>query len=101
MFIEKELLTKIYAKLDIDEETMCWWYTGSTNGKGYGRTYHKWEADKKGRNYGVHRLMYEVFHGPIPENREVHHICGVRNCCNPAHFGNSQPPRERRMDRPV
>jgi HNH endonuclease len=34
----------------------------------------------------VHRVMYDIFHGPIPADKEVHHTCGVRNCCNIAHL---------------
>ena len=39
-----------------------------------------------GKMHSVHRVMQEVFHGPIPPDKEVHHICGVRNCCNIAHL---------------
>ncbi|ETW95942.1 MAG: HNH endonuclease [Candidatus Entotheonella factor] len=80
MYIEKDLLQRIYARLDIDEDKMCWRYTGGTNGRGYGRIYHR------GKMYGVHRLIYEIFHGPIPKGKEVHHLCAVRSCCNPAHL---------------
>jgi hypothetical protein len=27
-----------------------------------------------------------LFHGPIPPDKEVHHTCGVRSCCNIAHL---------------
>lgn len=80
MISNTEILKRVYAKLDIHPETMCWRYTGGTNGRGYGRIYHQ------GKMYGVHRLIFEVFHGPIPKGKEVHHVCGVRSCCNPAHL---------------
>ena len=80
MCIEKELLEKIYDKVEIDEQTFCFKYTGATNGQGYGRVYFS------GKLHSVHRLNSEIFQGPIPKGKEVHHTCGVRNCCNPAHL---------------
>ena len=80
MIPNTDTLKRIYAKIDIDEKTLCWLYNGGDNGKGYGRIYHQ------GKMHGVHRLIFEVFHGPLPEGREVHHTCLVRSCCNPAHL---------------
>ena len=34
----------------------------------------------------VHRVSYELFIGPIPADREVHHTCNVRSCVNPDHL---------------
>jgi hypothetical protein len=80
MCIEKELLEKIYDKVEIDEKTLCFNYTGGTNRKQYGRIW------AHGKIYSVHRLMYETFFGEIPADKDVHHICGIRNCCNPGHL---------------
>ena len=78
--LEEKLLKKIYQNVEVDEKTLCFKYTGGTNGKQYGRMYH----EKK--SHGVHRLMYQVFFGEIPPNKEVHHTCSMRSCCNPAHL---------------
>lgn len=80
MFTEKKLLKRIYAKVETDENKLCFKYTGGTNGKQYGRIW------ARGKNHSVHRLMYQIFFGEIPKDKEVHHTCGVRNCCNPAHL---------------
>ena len=80
MVIEQDLLQKIYGRIDIDEDTMCFHYLGGDNGQDYGRMW------TRGKNHSVHRLMQEIFHGPIPPDKEVHHTCGVRNCCNIAHL---------------
>src|SRR5215467_4568593 len=80
MILEKELLEKIYGRIHIDEDTMCFHYLGGDNGQDYGRMW------TRGRNHSVHRLMQEIFHGPIPPDKEVHHTCGVRSCCNIAHL---------------
>ena len=80
MVIEQDLLEKIYGRIDIDEDTLCFRYVGGDNGQNYGRMW------TRGKHHSVHRLMQEIFHGPIPPDKEVHHTCGVRNCCNIAHL---------------
>jgi hypothetical protein len=40
----------------------------------------------RGKMQSVHRVIYHLFFGAIPEDREVHHLCGTRNCCNIAHL---------------
>src|SRR5215470_6240642 len=80
MVIEQDLLEKIYGRIHIDEDTMCFHYVGGNNGQAYGRMY----AD--GKMQSVHRVMYGIFHGPIPPDKEVHHTCGTRSCCNIAHL---------------
>lgn len=34
----------------------------------------------------MHRLVYEMRVGPIPEGLELDHLCRVRHCANPAHL---------------
>jgi hypothetical protein len=80
MSIHNGLLQHIYAKVAIDDQTLCFRYLGGDNGQDYGRMW----AD--GKMQSVHRLIQEVFHGPIPPDKEVHHTCGVRSCCNIAHL---------------
>ena len=57
----------------------CWLWTGRTH-DGYG--YVSWA----GRNRRVHRLMYELLVGPIPDGLHIDHLCRVRSCCNPKHL---------------
>lgn len=57
----------------------CWNYK-SCNSSGYGRI----QID--GQFYYVHRLIYEIFKGPIPENFQIDHLCRNRRCCNPEHL---------------
>lgn len=58
----------------------CWLFAGEITEKGYGR------VNIGGKNYGVHRLMYEELVGEIPQGLVIDHLCRVTQCCNPAHL---------------
>lgn len=34
----------------------------------------------------VHRVLYEIFVGPIPDGLVIDHLCRTPLCCNPAHL---------------
>lgn len=34
----------------------------------------------------MHRAIWEIRNGPIPEGYEVDHVCRCRACCNPDHL---------------
>lgn len=57
----------------------CWLWTGLTV-RGYGR------MSICGKQVFVHRWIYEVLRGPIPEGLTADHLCSVRNCVNPWHI---------------
>lgn len=59
----------------------CWRWTGTPEASGYARFY----LTHTTRNY-VHRISYELHHGPIPPDLETRHKCGVRLCVNVAHL---------------
>ena len=48
---------------------------------GYGRFIVKW-----GQNHLVHRLVWELTNGPIPDGLHVLHRCDNPACCNPDHL---------------
>ena len=58
----------------------CWLWTASGNGRGYGKLF------TEGRRFYAHRLSYEHYIGPIPEDKEIDHLCRVPACVNPAHL---------------
>ena len=69
------LRDKITARI-IVTESGCWEWQGSRLPSGYGRLGHRY----------VHRAMYEVSHGPIPDGLFVLHACDNPPCCNPDHL---------------
>lgn len=69
---------RIFTKVVFDGA--CWRWTGSRNRYGYGHM----KIDK--RRKLVHRVLFELARGPIPERLEVDHLCRNRWCVNPEHM---------------
>ena len=61
----------------------CWLYAKQTV-KGYGRL-TVWNGQRYERYY-VHRVMYEVLVGHIPDGKVLDHLCRTPQCINPAHL---------------
>lgn len=57
----------------------CYVWMGAINQKGYGRISHN------GARTVVHRLTYTFRHGPVPEGKDLDHLCRVTGCINPDH----------------
>jgi len=62
----------------VDKTDTCWLWTGS------GGRYGQMMVD--GVQMQVHRWAYEHFVGPIPEGKQIDHMCGVPKCVNPEHL---------------
>jgi hypothetical protein len=64
----------------------CWNYYGS----------YVWHPDcdyalyghmsYKGKSTYTHRIVYEAYHGKIPDGMHVLHRCDNTKCCNPDHL---------------
>jgi hypothetical protein len=58
----------------------CWIWQGST-GCGYGRF-----CVVAGTCVQAHRYAYELEVGPIPDGRQLDHLCRVKTCVRPSHL---------------
>lgn len=58
----------------------CWRWVGAIQKAGYGCL---WNGE---RVCLAHRIAYELFVGPIPDGKEIDHLCRNRWCVNPLHM---------------
>jgi len=75
----REIVDRIMSRVIQIPESGCWIWEGATF-YGYGQV----TINNKTRR--VHRLMYEIEHGPIPPGLVCDHLCRVRCCVNPHHI---------------
>jgi hypothetical protein len=75
-----ELSAGFWRRVDKAGPGGCWLWTGYVDERGYGR-------DRVGgRNWRVHRLVWEALVGPLRWTQALHHTCHVRVCVNVAHL---------------
>jgi hypothetical protein len=74
--IEQRLL----AKIQRDEATGCWNWTGGHHPDGYGL------ISVHDKTRPAHRVSFELYREPIPEKMQIHHICRNKRCVNPNHL---------------
>jgi hypothetical protein len=75
----RTLRERLFSQLAIDPSGCVLW-TGYRNSDGYGR------IGVSGRSRAVHRVVYELLAGPIPDGLDIDHLCRVRHCANVAHL---------------
>ena len=64
----------------VEKTPTCWNWTGSLGSGGYG------QVQLKSMNHRAHRVAWEWLRGPIPEDRQIDHLCRNRRCVNVAHM---------------
>ena len=63
----------------------CWLWTGPMNVQRYA------SFMVNGRTVMAHRWAYEHWVGPIPDGKQIDHVCGVTRCVNPIHLRPLEP----------
>lgn len=66
----------------------CWIWLGATMSehRPYGRLVVGSRSDGTRRTTSAHRLSFETFKGPIPNDMEICHSCDMPSCVNPDHL---------------
>jgi len=76
-----------YLCKDESNPDACWLWTGGVDKNGYARVRMEPDADGKKPLTRVHRIMYERYNGPIPQDKPfILHTCDTPPCCNPKHL---------------
>lgn len=80
-------LARFVAKLSFEERDEdlgeCWIWTAAKMKSGYAKLGIGGHA---GGWALAHRMSYEHFVGPIPEGKEIDHLCRSKSCVNPRHL---------------
>lgn len=91
IFGSNRLPQRFWDKVLVGSATGCWQWTANT-WNGYGK------FSVNGRLRSAHVVAYTVLVGPVPEDRELDHLCHSRDlncmtqfcihraCCNPDHL---------------
>lgn len=78
------LRERLLSRLIIDPDSDCLLWTGCLNSRGYG------VIGVNGRRELVHRVAWELEHGPIAEGLTIDHVhaagCRYKHCANVAHL---------------
>lgn len=87
-----------FASKTVIQSDGCIMWTGTKQHHGYGRISI---GGRQGKDWMAHRLAYEHWIGPIPDNVTLDHLCQVSSCVNPTHLEPvSQSENTRRGHRP-
>src|SRR5437667_2172999 len=78
-------VTALDRKIEPEPTSGCWIWVGARHTEGYGTSWSPMRDGRRHQRY-VHRLVYELLVGPIPEGMTIDHLCRVRACVNPAHM---------------
>lgn len=62
--------------------SVCWPWLGALCASGYGHV----SRPRETKQTFIHRYVFELMHGSIPDHMTVDHLCFNTLCCNPAHL---------------
>jgi len=74
------LMLRLFKRIAVAGPAKCWEWQGYRQPSGHGH------VKVGGRALKSHRVVYELFHGPLERDEVVRHLCGNAACCNPSHL---------------
>ncbi len=74
------------GKIEAESESSCWFWTGATQRSGSNHRAVYGRVCRSSERWLVHRWVYHLMVGRIPEGHDVHHRCEQTLCCNPSHL---------------
>jgi HNH endonuclease len=79
---KRDYLLSNYVEVKCEREELgnCWNWQGSSDGKGYGHLRFE------GYDYRAPRLVWSIFHGPIPPGLIIRHKCDNPRCIREDHL---------------
>jgi hypothetical protein len=66
--------------------TEHWYWVGGMNRAGAGRGCYGRTSVAGRRSQYVHRVVFELLVGAIPQGFVIDHLCGETLCCRPSHL---------------
>ena len=76
----KKLKRRLLDKSQKDRSTGCRVWQGSRTSTGYPC------LSRHNKTVYAHRVAWEVYNGPIPQDSVVHHVCANKLCINHNHL---------------
>jgi hypothetical protein len=92
--IEERLLDKLEpVPMGWEGFAACWTYTGGQRGgsRDWDTGGHYGSVWYEGKTRSPHRLVIELYVGPLEANEHGAHTCRNRRCINPAHVRPVEP----------
>lgn len=83
--MQQTVRDRILQRVTVDDPSGCWLWAGPVTHDGYPQM----SGSGRSTTY-VHRVMYELCVGPIPDGMQIDHVyergCRHRHCINPDHL---------------